>query len=323
MMHVGLRAVSLWPLGACPQSLVLGARARGTPGPCMRPHWSAGSDRREPLMRVRSAGVAWFPLGPREVYVPARRFSPRYVERVNVSNSMIVRRDGSTRSTKTGRANVTYRNRAVPGAVTAVSRDGIHVGAPLRRSARARQRAGDRTRAVASASPPQIAAGARESPGWRGRARNVRAPPQTVVNRRVVVRREPPPAATHLCYARSHRQDRSPRAQAVSEAVNRNRPERAPRTERPVTESVPRSQQESQDLRSTASVCNSRLNMRANSATSSVISSNNRSSSVSRRVTAAPGRATRAHRRTAAQPDAGRPQERSCQPADGAKAGRE
>jgi hypothetical protein len=38
------------------------------------------------------AGVAWFPLGPREVYVPARRYSPRYVERVNVSNTVIVNR---------------------------------------------------------------------------------------------------------------------------------------------------------------------------------------------------------------------------------------
>ena len=30
---------------------------------------------------------AWFPLGPREVYVPGRRFSRHYVERVNFSNT--------------------------------------------------------------------------------------------------------------------------------------------------------------------------------------------------------------------------------------------
>lgn len=36
------------------------------------------------------AGVAWFPLGPRDVYVPAYRCSPRYVENVNVTNTRVV-----------------------------------------------------------------------------------------------------------------------------------------------------------------------------------------------------------------------------------------
>ena len=39
--------------------------------------------------RVGSIGsVSWFPLGPREVYVPAHRYSRHYVERVNVSNTV-------------------------------------------------------------------------------------------------------------------------------------------------------------------------------------------------------------------------------------------
>ncbi|MGH9688014.1 MAG: DUF6600 domain-containing protein [Candidatus Acidiferrales bacterium] len=36
------------------------------------------------------AGVAWFPLGPRDVYVPAYHCSPRYVQNVNVTNTRIV-----------------------------------------------------------------------------------------------------------------------------------------------------------------------------------------------------------------------------------------
>ncbi|HWW50903.1 MAG TPA: DUF6600 domain-containing protein [Verrucomicrobiae bacterium] len=36
------------------------------------------------------AGVAWFPLGPRDVYVPSYRCSPRYVETVNVTNTRVV-----------------------------------------------------------------------------------------------------------------------------------------------------------------------------------------------------------------------------------------
>ena len=34
-------------------------------------------------------GVAWFPLGPREVYVPPYRTSERYVQRVNVTNTTV------------------------------------------------------------------------------------------------------------------------------------------------------------------------------------------------------------------------------------------
>ena len=189
------------------------------------------------------AGVAWFPLGPREVYVPARRFSPRYVERLNVSNSTIINR-AVVREVYENRArNVTYRNRAVPGAVTAVSRAAF---TSSQRVGNQRVRVSEQEIALApaSASPPQIAPVLESRLGGVSRG-NVRPPPQTIVNRRVVVRREPPPAATHLATPAAPA-NRSPRAQAVSEAVNRNRPERPPRTERPVTESVPRSQQESQ-----------------------------------------------------------------------------
>ncbi|HVB87565.1 MAG TPA: DUF6600 domain-containing protein [Candidatus Dormibacteraeota bacterium] len=36
------------------------------------------------------AGVAWFPLGPRDVYVPGYRCSPRYVQNVNITNTRVV-----------------------------------------------------------------------------------------------------------------------------------------------------------------------------------------------------------------------------------------
>jgi len=35
-------------------------------------------------------GVAWFPLGPRDVWVPSYRCSPRYVTNVNVTNTRVV-----------------------------------------------------------------------------------------------------------------------------------------------------------------------------------------------------------------------------------------
>jgi hypothetical protein len=36
------------------------------------------------------SGVAWFPLGPRDVFVPGYRASPRYVQNINVTNSRVV-----------------------------------------------------------------------------------------------------------------------------------------------------------------------------------------------------------------------------------------
>ena len=36
------------------------------------------------------AGVAWFPLGPRDVYVPGYRCSQRYVQNVNITNTRVV-----------------------------------------------------------------------------------------------------------------------------------------------------------------------------------------------------------------------------------------
>jgi hypothetical protein len=76
------------------------------------------------------AGVAWFPLGPRDVYIPGYRASPRYVQNINVTNMRegttmqfgavhnphVVNRDGEV-----NRVNYMYGNNAA--AVTAVSRE--------------------------------------------------------------------------------------------------------------------------------------------------------------------------------------------------------
>jgi hypothetical protein len=140
-------------------------------------------------------GVAWFPLGPREVYVPGRRFSHRYVERVNVSNTVIINRAIMANVYENRDRNASYRNRSVPGAVTAVQRtaftsaqrvDGhrIHID----------ERQIDRTTAMAPRIEP-----VRESRLGVGDARRiVRPPPAEVVSRQVIVRRTPPPSGTHF-----------------------------------------------------------------------------------------------------------------------------
>jgi hypothetical protein len=61
---------------------------------------------------VTVGNVGWFPLGPREVYVPARRYSHRYFERVNVSNTVIVNTHVHHRCVQQPRGgNLSYRNR--------------------------------------------------------------------------------------------------------------------------------------------------------------------------------------------------------------------
>ena len=76
------------------------------------------------------AGVAWFPLGPRDVYIPGYRSSARYVQYVNVTNSRVVNVTQVTsvyntrfanQSEEVNRMHYTYANNAA--AVTAVSRE--------------------------------------------------------------------------------------------------------------------------------------------------------------------------------------------------------
>ncbi len=67
------------------------------------------------------ARVAWFPLAPGEVYVPAYRTSPTYVTNVNVTNT-VVQQTTITNVVNNSVQTTTYVNQRVAGAVTAVPR---------------------------------------------------------------------------------------------------------------------------------------------------------------------------------------------------------
>jgi hypothetical protein len=83
------------------------------------------------------AGVAWFPLGPRDVWVPSYHCSPGYVQNVNISNSTVINRTqitnvyNTTTINNTNVTNITYMNQNAPGAVTAVPRDAFASGRPV------------------------------------------------------------------------------------------------------------------------------------------------------------------------------------------------
>ncbi|HEX3375285.1 MAG TPA: DUF6600 domain-containing protein [Candidatus Acidoferrales bacterium] len=68
-------------------------------------------------------GVGWFPLGPREVYVPPYRTSERYVQRVNVTNTTVNVVNVTNVYNNRTENNVTYMHQHNAGAVTAVSHD--------------------------------------------------------------------------------------------------------------------------------------------------------------------------------------------------------
>ncbi|HUI62626.1 MAG TPA: DUF6600 domain-containing protein [Steroidobacteraceae bacterium] len=136
--------------------------------------------------------VGWFPLGPREVYVPGYRVSRNYVRNVNVSNTTIVNNTYITNVYENKVTNITYANRNAPGAVTAVSQNVFTSAQPVSgRTVRLSQ--GDLDRFGTHGAAPAIAPVRQSVLGVAGNA-PIRRPPPAFVNRPVVARVAPPPA---------------------------------------------------------------------------------------------------------------------------------
>ncbi len=136
------------------------------------------------------AGVAWFPLGPREVYVPAYRASPIYMNRVNVANTTIV---NNINITNINTANVRYMNREVPGAVTAVPQSALASGRPVQLEAVAVPVNTIRSAQVISTAP--VAPNRQSVLGAAAPGTRIAQPPAAVQNRAVVAKLAPPPPA--------------------------------------------------------------------------------------------------------------------------------
>src|SRR6202021_3545654 len=75
-------------------------------------------------------GIAWFALGPREVYVPSYHVSPVYLNRINVTNTVV-----NVNITNVNITDVTYVNRAAPGAVMAVQQTAFASARPVQSAA--------------------------------------------------------------------------------------------------------------------------------------------------------------------------------------------
>lgn len=144
------------------------------------------------------ANVAWFPLGPREVYVPSYRVSRGYVNRVNVTNTTVnVTQVTNVYNTtivnnNTTINNVTYVNRNVHGAVTAVPQQAFATAQPVGRTAvvvdQNQLRRGPVSARAEVPPAPQAVLGVHANT-----ANRVAAPPPTVASRTVIARNTPPP----------------------------------------------------------------------------------------------------------------------------------
>src|ERR1700728_946641 len=141
--------------------------------------------------------MGWFPLGPREVYVPSYAVSRGYVNRVNVSNTTVSTMTvtniyNTTIVNKTTVINnVTYANRNVSGAVTAVPQQAFASGQPVARAAvavNAREIASAPVNARAVVAPTANSVfGSHAST-----ANHVKAPPAPVASRAIVAKAKVP-----------------------------------------------------------------------------------------------------------------------------------
>jgi hypothetical protein len=140
------------------------------------------------------ASVGWFPLGPREVYVPSYPVSRTYVNNVNVTNTTVnttvVNNYYNTVVVNKTVVNQTYVNQRVPGAVTATTQQAFTSAQPVSRNiVHVDQRAV--ATAQVSVATPAIAP---PKQAVLGSGRPVAAqPPAFAQNRNIVAKVAPPP----------------------------------------------------------------------------------------------------------------------------------
>jgi hypothetical protein len=147
-------------------------------------------------------GVAWFPLGPREVYVPPYHVSERYVQRVNVTNTTVnvvnvtnVYNNVTVNNTTVNK--ITYMHQNNTAAITAVSHDTFVNARPVATST---VRVNAQQLQTAEVQRNFTVAPVQKSVVGAGAPAAVR-PPQAMMQRQVVAKQTPP--APHASFAAS------------------------------------------------------------------------------------------------------------------------
>jgi hypothetical protein len=141
----------------------------------------------------RHGYVSWFPLGPGDVYSPNGRYSRRYLERVNMSNTQVARTALEEVIERRARG-VKYHNRAAPGAVTTVARE-TFTSAEQVGDRRIRVDDQNFSRSRATTESPDIAPVIASRLGGTPNTRMRTAPPPTYFERSLSGKRLPPSSA--------------------------------------------------------------------------------------------------------------------------------
>jgi hypothetical protein len=141
---------------------------------------------------VDAAPVGWFPLGPREVFVPWYHTSPRYVQRVNVTNTRVtvVQVTNVYNNYTTNHVtNVTYVNQHVRNSITVVNHDTFVNARPVNRNI---EHVDARQLANARVMPAEINRVQPARQSVMGVSHPVKfQPPPRVMSRQVVATRQP------------------------------------------------------------------------------------------------------------------------------------
>ena len=178
------------------------------------PHFSVGIG----IGGGGGVGVAWFPLGPREVYVPSYHVSRTYVTNVNVSNTTVnntvVNNYYNNVVVNKNVTNIKYVNQTAPNGVTATSQQNFTSAQPVGRNM---MRVDRREVESAQVNPttPTVAPQQRSvlGAGAGGAAR----PPSRFQERSVVAKTPPPPAPASFVKQQQAIQANGGRPPAVSQ----------------------------------------------------------------------------------------------------------
>ena len=175
-------------------------------------------------------GVAWFPLGPGEVYRPAYTVSRTYFTNVNVTNTVVNTTVINNVYNNVNVTNIVYRNREAPGAVTAVptaaftgAQSVARHAVPLSRDVAMREPV-SQVAAVAPSHASVLGATAAAAAGAAAVA-VAKRPPRTALERAVVAKTPPAPRPASFA-TRAPLLTTQPGKPLETEKMNRLRAER-------------------------------------------------------------------------------------------------
>jgi FecR protein len=180
-------------------------------------------------------GVAWFPLAPGEVYIPYYRGSRSYVERLNVTNTVVNISRVTNIYNERDVTNIRYVNQRVNNGVTFVSRDTFINARPVARNL---GRYDERRIADAPIERGIPVQPIRASVLGSGAPTRVR-PPQAVINRQVVATQRPMPPKRPFDQRQAENNLRTERPGQAQPLNNQGVPRPVARPQMPVNQAEP------------------------------------------------------------------------------------